>query len=146
MTIPANVQKLENVLINMENLIQQQKNTLQQSEAEFKKMKRYASSLIESIKKSSEKQPRKPSGFALPVVVSDELCEFLQIPSGSQVSRTDVTKHMIAYITENGLAHPEKKTRIVPDAQLAALLGENVELETLTRFTIQKYMNRHFCK
>ena len=74
----------------------------------------------------------------------DELCNFLNIPEGSQVARTEVTRFLIQYIQEHDLSHPEKKTLIIPNDALAKLLGPNVELDTLTRFTIQKYMNRHF--
>jgi chromatin remodeling complex protein RSC6 len=70
--------------------------------------------------------------------------QFLNIQEGSQVSRTEVTKYLIHYIDEHQLIDPERKTIVVPDDDLSALLGPDVDAETLTRFTIQKYMNRHF--
>ena len=144
--IPANVKKMELLIQSMETTIHSQKAAFQQMEKEFSHFKRLATSFIENAKKSSEKKPRKPSGFVLPVPISPELCQFLNIQEGSQVSRTEVTKYLIHYIDEHQLIDPEKKTIVVPNDDLAALLGPDVDAETLTRFTIQKYMNQHFLK
>jgi chromatin remodeling complex protein RSC6 len=144
--IPANVKKMESAIHSMESVIQSQKTALHQMEKEFSHFKRLATSFIENTKKSSEKKPRKPSGFVLPVPISPELCRFLNIPEGSQVPRTEVTKYLIHYIDEHQLIDPERKTIVVPNDALSALLGPDVDAETLTRFTIQKYMNRHFLR
>ena len=142
--IPANVKKMELAIQSMETIIHSQKSAIQQMEKEFSQLKRFATSFIENMKKTSEKKPRKPSGFVLPVPISPELCKFLNIPEGSQVPRTEVTKYLIHYIDEHQLIDPERKTIVVPNDALSTLLGPNVDTETLTRFTIQKYMNRHF--
>jgi chromatin remodeling complex protein RSC6 len=142
--VPANVKKMELAIQSMETIIHSQKSALQQMEKEFSQFKRFATSFIENTKKTSEKKPRKPCGFMLPVPISPELCRFLNIPEGSQASRTEVTKYLIHYIDEHQLIDPERKTIVVPDDALSALLGPDVDAETLTRFTIQKYMNRHF--
>lgn len=143
-SIPANVKKMELAIQSMETFIHSQKSTLQQMEKEFSHFKRMATSFIENAKKTSEKKPRKPSGFVLPVPISPELCQFLNMPEGSHVPRTEVTKYLIHYIDEHGLIDPERKTIVVPNDALSALLGPDVDTETLTRFTIQKYMNQHF--
>lgn len=142
--IPANVKKMELAIQSMETFIHSQKSALQQMEKEFSHFKRTATSFIENAKKTSEKKPRKPSGFVLPVPISPELCRFLNMPEGSHVPRTEVTKYLIHYIDEHSLIDPERKTIVVPNDALSALLGPDVDAETLTRFTIQKYMNQHF--
>jgi chromatin remodeling complex protein RSC6 len=144
--IPANVKKMEMALNEMEEFINNQKNIFQQTEKKFQQFKKIAISFIEQSKKIHEKKPRKPSGFVLPVPASRELCLFLNIPEGSEVSRTEVTKFLIQYIQEKGLSHPEKKTLIIPDEALSKLIGPEADLETLTRFTIQKYMNKHYIR
>lgn len=144
--IPANVKKMELALKEMAEFLDLQKSTLQQTEKKFQQFKKFANSFIEQSKKLHEKKPRKPSGFVLPVPASSELCHFLNIAEGSEVSRTEVTKYLIQYIQEKGLSHPEKKTLIVPDETLNRLLGPDIDLETLTRFTIQKYMNVHYIR
>jgi hypothetical protein len=142
--VPANVKKLEKALQNMEILMKEQHTRMNHLEKEFTHFKKMACSFIENIRKNCEKKPRKASGFVLPGPISNELCDFLDIPHGSQASRTEVTKYLIAYIDENDLIDPEKKTLVVPNDRLHALLGPTVDLETLTRFTMQKYMNRHY--
>ena len=60
------------------------------------------------------------------------------------MSRTDVTKHLIEYISKYNLYDPNKKSRVIPNEKLLTLLGNDVDTENLTRFTIQKYMNKHY--
>ena len=45
-----------------------------------------------AIKEKKPRKNRKPSGFAKATPISDELCNFLNVPKGSKVSRTTVTK------------------------------------------------------
>ena len=144
--IPVNVQKMELALNQMHATLQLQKSALQQTEKEFIQFKKYAISFIETAKKQSEKKPRKLSGFALPVPVSPALCRFLNIAEGSQVSRTEVTQFLNQYIQENNLIDPEKKSLIIPNEKLKQLLGPDVDLPSLTRFTMQRYMNPHYCR
>jgi len=92
--------------------------------------------------KNSEK---KPSGFAKPIPVTKELCEFMNKPNGSDIARTEVTKALISYIEINNLKDQSKKTNIIPDDKLQNLLGiSKEEIPDLNFFNIQKYMNRHF--
>ena len=142
--IPINIKKMIKSMNDMESSIQQQRKQLSNVEKDFMKFKKFAISFIDFSKKTLEKKPRKPSGFQLPVLISDELCNFLEIEKGSMLPRTEVTKHLITYISENNLVNPEKKTQIIPDEKLLQLLGNDVDLPNLTRFTIQKYMNCHF--
>jgi chromatin remodeling complex protein RSC6 len=142
--IPSNVKKMEKAIETMDSIISEQHTRMIHLEKEFNQFKKFAASFIENIKKGCEKKPRKASGFVLPVPISDELCDFLDIAHGSQVSRTEVTKYLIAYISDHNLTNPEKRTLVVPDDKLGKLLGPDVDLETLTRFTIQKYMNQHY--
>lgn len=142
--LPVNVKKMWKALEDMEISIQAQKKSLAKMEQDYNKFKKFATSFIEFSKKQLEKKPRKPSGFVLPVPISNDLCEFLNVPQGSSMARTEVTKYLIKYVSDNHLADPEKKTHIIPNEPLTKLLGAPLDLTTLTRFTIQKYMNRHF--
>lgn len=88
---------------------------------------------------------KKPSGFAKPIPVTKELCEFMNKPNGSDIARTEVTKALISYIEINNLKDQSKKTNIIPDDKLQNLLGiSKEEIPELNFFNIQKYMNRHF--
>ena len=110
-------------------------------------------------KKMTEGAPaRKPSGFASPVVVSDTLYEFLGkfgIKKGDPVARTDVTRFITTYISEQNLQNPAFRREIIPDSTLKSLFGEPVELKNkndkdsplvYTYLQLQKYLSPHFPK
>jgi chromatin remodeling complex protein RSC6 len=142
--LPVNIKKMIKAMSDMEISINYQKTQLYTMEKEFTKFKKFANSFIEFSKKQLEKKPRQPSGFQLPVSLSNDLCDFLEIDHESKMARTEVTKLLIKYISERKLINPEKKTQIIPDEKLSTLLGKDIDLSTLTRFTIQKYMNCHY--
>ncbi len=96
-------------------------------------------------KKSSIK--RKPSGFAVPSSISDELCKFMEKEPNTKIARTEVTQFIIQYIKDNSLQYKENKKIIIPDSKLSKLLGIENENETVvTYFNIQRFMNKHFIK
>merc|ERR1711959_852531 len=83
-------------------------------------------SLKESAKNKKKKQDRpkrEPSGFAKPTPISQELCDFLQKPLGTEMARTEVTKYLTSYIKEHDLQYPDDKRKIKPDAKLKKLLN-----------------------
>jgi chromatin remodeling complex protein RSC6 len=106
--------------------------------------KSFAKMQSKSIKPSKAKANRKPCGFARPTPVSDEMCGFLKITNGTEVSRTTVTRALIQYIKDMNLQNPLNKKQILPDVTLYSLFGEDAKSQTLTYFTMQKYVNHHF--
>ena len=99
--------------------------------------------LNKSVNRNKSKGNRKPSGFAKSSKISDGLCAFMQLPVGSEVARTEVTKYIIHYIKEHNLQRPENKKLINPDDSLKELL-DVPEGDELSYFNLQKYMNKHF--
>jgi chromatin remodeling complex protein RSC6 len=107
---------------------------------------------FEKMKKTSEKAERKrniarstPSGFAKPTKISDELCDFLKITKGSELSRTEVTRHITKYVRENNLNKADNKRIIIPNAALRKLLNCK-ESDTISYFNLQKWLKHHFVK
>ena len=96
-------------------------------------------------KKRKNKGNRKPSGFAVPTKISNELCDFMSMPRGSSMARTEVTQYIIKYIKEHNLQWQPNRKIIKPDVSLKSLLNMKKD-EELTYFNIQKYMNKHFVK
>lgn len=99
-----------------------------------------------SMKKASK---RAPSGFAKPAPISKELCKFLNKPLDTEIARTEVTKHLTAYIKEHSLQNPKNKKQIKPDSALSKLLGKlqpEDKKNGYTYFNLQKYMKHHFPK
>ena len=89
-----------------------------------------------------EVKPRKPSIFEIPTPLSNELCSFLGVSSGSKESRSNVTKAITGYVKQHNL---KNKHTIVPDTKLTSLLRVK-EGETLTYFNLQRYLNPHYLK
>tara|TARA_B100001142_G_C13994946_1_gene524255 strand:+ start:106 stop:675 length:570 start_codon:yes stop_codon:yes gene_type:complete len=95
-------------------------------------------------KESKSRIIRKPSGFAKPSKISDELITFMNKTKGTELARTEVTQYIINYIKENNLQNMENRKNINPDKKLSKLLdcGD----DEVTYFNLQKYMNKHFVK
>ena len=96
-------------------------------------------------KKEASRKKRAPSGFAKPTVISEALCTFLGKPQGTEMARTEVTKHLTTYIKEHNLQDPQNKRTILPDKKLQKLLQTKKDDE-VTYFNLQKYMKVHFPK
>tara|TARA_B100000902_G_scaffold376328_1_gene407299 strand:+ start:254 stop:757 length:504 start_codon:yes stop_codon:yes gene_type:complete len=94
-------------------------------------------------KKRQRKANRKPSGFAKPSPISNELSAFMSKESGVEVARTEVTKFIIDYIKTNDLQNPQNRKEIVPNKTLKKLLNVK-DGDEVTYFNLQKLMNRHF--
>jgi chromatin remodeling complex protein RSC6 len=98
-----------------------------------------------SAKKRQSSGNRKPSGFVKPARISDELAAFLGKESGTEMSRTDVSKEINAYIVKHKLKNAQNGRIIHPDAKLTKLLKVQKDDE-LTFFNLQRYMKPHFAK
>jgi hypothetical protein len=128
---------------------------------ELRKLQREHDQLVKDASRKNKKKklprdfskPRRSTGFAEPVVVSDELYSFLvktkatmkdpsftpssqeehdnwprvPVKAGVPVARTDVTSHISRYIKEHNLQNPNERREIVPDAALKKLFSEPVE-------------------
>ena len=97
------------------------------------------------VKKNKSKGNRKPSGFAVPTKITNELCDFMKLDHGTAVARTEVTQYIISYIKEKKLQDEKNGRKIKPDKALKSLLNVKKN-EDLTYFNLQKYMNKHFVK
>jgi upstream activation factor subunit UAF30 len=144
--LPANLTKIIAKFDIIRNKISEQKNSLDDVNKEIKTFEKLINNFVKNYvkKETKPKKPRKKSGFALPVTLSDDLCEFIDCEKGTKRARTQITKYLNLYIDENNLKNPENKRIIVPDTKLRKLLGDEIEGVELTYFTIQKYMNKHF--
>jgi hypothetical protein len=165
---PGKSCKLENVLEQISTiydsltLFKMNINTLQQ---QLKVLEKDVKKEIKQIQKQKQKQSeeeiikskRKPSGFAKPGNVTNELCRFMEYEEGTKLARTKVTQYLFKYIKDNNLTETyselneetgknQKKTKIILDDKLKLLLGIEDENEyyEINYFNIQKYMNKHF--
>jgi upstream activation factor subunit UAF30 len=150
--------QITNVVINNDDNIGLQFNDIVNSLSQFKQsitllqgqirtlektIKKEVKTLQKEVIKSKNKGNRKPSGFAKPSKVTDELCNFMGKELGSEVARTEVTQYLIKYIKEKNLQYKDNKKIIIPDNELKTLLNVDNDQE-VTYFNLQKLMNRHF--
>ena len=127
----------------------QQKALAAEAAANLKTIEKLSARLA---KKAERKQKRKaaavegaepkPCIFTKPVTISTELCSFLGKPKDTEVSRSAVTKGVMAYARANNLM--DKQT-IKADAALRKLLTLN-EGDSLTILNLQKFLRRHYIK
>ena len=96
--------------------------------------------------KAAPNPDRKPSGFAKPSVITEELSKFLGKEAGVMLSRVEVSKEITKYINEHGLKDKDCGRQINPDAKLSQLLNIQAGGEPLTFFNLQKYLKVHFVK
>jgi upstream activation factor subunit UAF30 len=87
----------------------------------------------------------KNNGFNRLIDVSDELRDFFGMEPGQQISRSQVTKDINKYITENNLKHAENKRVILLDDKLRALLKPPADIQ-VTFLNIQRYLSPHYVK
>ena len=98
-----------------------------------------------SNRKNKRSGNRKPSGFVRPTLISDVLANFLSVPIGSEMARTDVSKEINLYIRTNSLQDKSNGRQINADEKLTVLLNI-LPGDILTYFNLQKYMKHHFIK
>jgi hypothetical protein len=99
--------------------------------------------IIEKAQKKRQNAKNSPSGFAKPNKISDELCDFIGVPHGTEKSRTDITRLINAYVKEHNLNKPENKRFILPDAKLKKILNVG-DSEEINYFILQKLISHHF--
>lgn len=133
------VQTVAKELINLIKILGRDHNKLLKDSSSPKKKGKKSST-------SGEKTQRAASGFAKPTPLSDEMCNFLNVPAGTDMARTEVTRRINDYIKEHNLQDSENKRKINPDAKLSALIVAPDEDKPLTYFNLQACIKHHFLK
>lgn len=118
------------------------------------------------IKEVSKRKKKKkggnhsPGGFQKPVPISEQMCDFLGVPNGTEMGRTPVTIEINNYIRKYDLQNPKNKKNIIPDKKLTELFyltDRNPVWVTaanqtdpgkkgLNYFNLQKFLKIHFLK
>ena len=96
-------------------------------------------------KKKRKNGQKSPSGFSIPVKISDELCTYLGKPFGTQMSRTDATKELNVIFRAQNMQDKENGRNIIPTPDLRKLLRLTSE-DRLTYFNLQHFLCPHFEK
>lgn len=99
--------------------------------------------VVEKIQKKRDNARKSPSGFAKPNKISNELCDFIGVPHGTEKSRTDITRYINSYVKEHNLNKPTNRRIILPDDKLRAILNVKDD-EEVTFFILQRLISHHF--
>ena len=99
--------------------------------------------VVDKIQKKRENARKSPSGFAKPNKISDELCDFIGVPHGTEKSRTDITRYINTYVKEHNLNKPTNRRIILPDEKLKKILNVK-EGDDVTFFVLQRLISHHF--
>ena len=152
-SLPQYIQKLEKTIEELLNKMENQKTETDGMIKQLKYVQKTTNRILQKEKEKQiekiEKQKREPrkKGFTQPIKISSILANFMNVPTETLISRTEVTKYIMQYIKEKGLENPSNRRQIWPDEALWNVLGENARKEEcLTHFNLQKYMNVHYLK
>ena len=132
-------EQFDNVLDKLNEHISVMKNLVNEVKNMKKDYTKFEKSSHKKVKK--EKDPNKKPPFTKPVDISDELRSFLK--QDGDISRTEVTQKMYAYIKEKALQNQEQKRQFIIDDALAKLfkLDKGVSMEY---FKLQTHMKQHY--
>ena len=126
-TIQTEIAALRNDVKNLTKLVRKVKNTQEDPDGEKAKAR------------------AENSGFNRKQEITPKLREFLALPEGDLISRSEVTKFVNKYITEKGLKHPENGRQIILDDKLRDLLAPPADV-VVTYLNLQKYLSPHYIK
>jgi len=133
------MQNLTEKLAAMNALLKETQACLKTAAREYDKLKK----IVDKIQKKRENARKSPSGFAKPNKISNELCDFIGVPHGTEKSRTDITRYINSYVKEHNLNKPTNRRVILPDDKLKAILNVK-DGEEVTFFILQRLISHHF--
>ena len=126
--------------------------TIQAEIAALSKDVKALTKLVRKIKNTQEdpdgekaKKRAENNGFNRKQEITPKLRDFLGLPEGELISRSEVTKFINKYITDNGLKHPENGRQLILDDKLRALLEPPADVQ-VTYLNLQKYLSPHYIK
>jgi len=129
------IEKVNNLFVSFKEV----QNLLKVLSKDYEKQQK----IIEKAQKKRQNAKNSPSGFAKPNKISDELCDFIGVPHGTEKSRTDITRFINSYVKEHNLNKPENKRFILPDDKLKKILNVG-DKEDINYFILQKLISHHF--
>lgn len=109
------------------------------------KLVRKVKNIQEDPSGEKAKKRAENNGFNRKQDISPKLREFLGLKEEEQISRSEVTKFVNAYIKDKGLKHPDNGRQIILDDKLRALLSPPADVQ-VTYLNLQKYLSPHYVK
>jgi len=138
----AHVAKVNELRTTLGLVLADMKKTEKRLGRELKKAGRRRRTRAPALDEAGNPLPKKQSVFTKPQKITDDLCVFLGKPKGTEMSRSDVTRGIMAYVKDKKL---NNKQDINPDAALRKLL-RSTEAEKVTILNLQRYLKVHYVK
>ena len=143
---------LKNLILTVQERIASDKDllvSLRELNRQVARERKDVSKVVKKLTKSQRKKRRggnkSPGGFTKPAPLSEHMCAFLEVPEGTELPRTEVTRRVNKYVKDNDLQNPENKKQILADGKLKSLLFLK-DNDELTYFNLQRFMKVHFLK
>jgi chromatin remodeling complex protein RSC6 len=145
--VESDVDKYDVVLEKLQNFVNEGKELI----TIVKLLKKENAKSQKQVGKRQRKAPadgskRPASGITKPTKLSDDLCNFLGIPKGSSLARTEVTKIINTYIKTNKLQDEADRRTIHPDEKLSKILLPIPDDKKLSFFNMQSFIKHQFIK
>ena len=152
--VPVEVSQEDELTVrikNMNEMLDTMTKNLKFLTSEFKIVQKEMNKL--KTKKRTKKvvdpnAPKRENALEKPVVITNELCDFLGLAVGEKHSRQTVTKTINKYVKDHDLQNPENRRFILLESdeglKLKKLLRDPDQ--PLTFFNIQRYLKPHYVK
>ena len=142
--VTERIQSLQATVVTLSTQLRSLSKELTAIQKEYTKDKRqWERQAAAAQKKRKPNGSTTVSGIAKPGYISPELCKFIGKDVGTEMARTEVIKHVNAYIKDHGLQDAKNKRIIRPDSKLQSLL-KTKKSDEVTYFNLQTYMKRHY--
>jgi chromatin remodeling complex protein RSC6 len=113
--------EMDKLRISTALYFKEQRTMMKKVEKEYMKMYKRCN------RKKKKSNGENIGGLAKPQKISEQLCEFLGVPAGTEKSYQEVLKGVHGYIKEQKLKNPNNGKEVLPDEKLEKLLQSNGE-------------------
>jgi chromatin remodeling complex protein RSC6 len=141
--VSTRFEELNQKVLELSNALRELQTSLKTAQKDLVKLVK--ANVKKSKTRTNTGAKKTPSGFAVPTKLSDQLCDFLGVPHGTEKARTEVTRLINTYIKENNLQDPSDKRIIHPNEKLATILN-NEDGKQISFFNMQQKLKHNFIK
>ena len=136
--------ELSELKLQFEEYVKKTDGVIAKLEKEQKKMTKQTKKLVKESDEQTDK-PKRLNGFAKPMRMSPELCQFLNVDTSTEMARTDVTKKITEYVKEHKLQNEKNKRELILDDKLRTIIQPEEDVQ-VTFFNLQKFLSKHYYK
>jgi upstream activation factor subunit UAF30 len=137
------MESLKKELVELKEQFTTLSETVEKLKSDNKKMARQLKKVVKEQEPADK--PKRANGFAKPLKMSPELCNFLGVSEDTEMARTEVTKAITEYVKKHNLQNPDNKRELILDDKLKSILKPDNDV-TVTFFNLQRWVSPHYKK